>query len=70
MKAEEVVIIGATGAAVAAVAHQKLGISTGNALVDAALGIGLAFAGWYTEMDGISDFVEGVGIGYAFDSVF
>ena len=69
MKSEEVILIGATGAAVGAVAHDKFGMTTGNALLDAAIGIGIAAAGWFTDYDGGSDFIEGAGIGYFFASV-
>ena len=67
MKSEEVVLVAAVGAGSGAVAHQFL--STGNALYDVAIGAVLAVAGWYTEYDGVSDFVEGFGVGYIFDSV-
>lgn len=69
MKSEEVILIGATGAAVGVVAHDKFSMTTGNALLDAAIGIGIAAAGWFTDYDGGSDFIEGAGIGYFFASV-
>lgn len=69
MKSEEVVLVGAAGAAVGAVAHGKLGLSTGNAVFDAAIGAGVAVLGWYLDYDGVGDFVEGFGVGYFFDSV-
>lgn len=69
MKSEEVVLVGATGAAAGAVVHDKFNVSTGNAMLDAAIGIGVAFAGWYTNYDYVSDAVEGFGVGYFFASV-
>ena len=67
MKAEEVVLVAATGAGVGAAAR-NVGITTGNVLYDVVLGGVIAFLGWYTDYDGISDFVEGFGIGFALDA--
>lgn len=69
MNSEEVVLIGSIGAGVGAVAHDKLGISTGNALYDAIIGLVVAGVGYYTKYDGISDGIEGAGIGYFLSSI-
>ena len=69
MKAEEVVLIGASGAGAGAVVHGKLGLSTGNAMIDAVIGAAIAAVGWYLDYDGVGDFVEGFGVGYFLDSV-
>lgn len=68
MKSEEVVLIGAAGAGTGAVIHGKFGLSTGNALLDVVIGGIVAAIGWYMDYDGVGDFVEGLGVGYAFDA--
>ena len=61
-------MIGAVGAGTGAVIHGKFGLSTGNALLDVAIGVIVAAIGWYMDYDGVGDFVEGLGVGYAFDA--
>ncbi len=63
MKAEEVSLIGAIGG-VSGYATKKAGISTGNDIIDAGLGLLVAGFGWFMDMDGVGDFVEGFGVGY------
>lgn len=68
MKSEYVVLVGSVGAASGAVAHSS-GFTTGNAYIDAGIGIVIAAAGFFTDVDYASDFAEGFGIGYFLDSV-
>ena len=68
MKGEQVALVAAFGAGIGATTH-SVGINTGNRVVDAAIGIGLAVAGWYIDHDGVGDFVEGFGVGYFLASV-
>ncbi len=63
MKAEEVSLIAGIGG-VSGYAVKKAGIGTGNELIDAIIGAGLAGLGWFMDMDGVGDFVEGFGVGY------
>jgi hypothetical protein len=69
MKSEEVVLVGATGAAFGAVAHDKLGLTTGNAVLDAIIGAGIAVSGYLLDKDIIADGLEGFGIGFFLSSV-
>ena len=64
MKSEKVVLISAAGAVVG-MELNALNVSTGNRIVDFVIGVGLVVAGHYMDMDGISDFVQGLGVGYA-----
>jgi hypothetical protein len=68
MMSAQVVLISAAGAVVG-MELNKLNISTGNRYLDFAIGVGLAVVGYVTDYDGISDFVEGMGIGYAFAAI-
>ncbi|MEM3264670.1 MAG: hypothetical protein QXH07_01820 [Thermoplasmata archaeon] len=71
MNAEHVAAIGAAGAAVGAIVNEKVTSPiTGSGLIPFVVGAILAIAGWkFIDMDGVGDFVEGFGIGYAIDAV-
>lgn len=68
LKSENVALVSAAGAGTGILARE-MGLSTGNQVVDAFAGAAIAVAGYMTSYDGISDFAEGFGIGYFFDSV-
>lgn len=71
MNAEHVAAIGAAGAAVGAIVNEKVTSPiTGSGLIPFAVGAVIAVVGWkFVDMDGVGDFVEGFGIGYAIDAV-
>lgn len=69
MKAEEVSLIGGIGAVSGALIREKTPLKTGNAIIDAVVGAIILGAGWFMDMDGIGDFVEGFGVGYLVDSI-
>lgn len=68
MKSEEVVLVAAVAAPIGVIAHSS-GLTTGNNLYDAAIGIGIAVAGWYLDYDGVGDAVEAFGVGYFLSAV-
>jgi Zn-dependent alcohol dehydrogenase len=68
MKEENVVIVSAVSAGAGAVVHQ-LGVKTGNTLVDAGIGIGVALLGYFSNMGDISNVAEAGGIGYFLSAV-
>ena len=71
LKSEQVAAIGAAGAAVGAVVNEKVKTPiTGSGLIPFAVGAILAILGYkFIDMDGVGDFVEGFGIGYAIDAI-
>jgi hypothetical protein len=71
LKSEHVAAIAATGAAVGAVVNEKIKSPvTGSGLIPFAVGAILAVVGYkFIDMDGVGDFVEGFGIGYAIDAI-
>ncbi len=42
--------------------------SLGNNYYDIALGLGISFAGYYLKVNGVTDVLEGFGLGYALTS--
>lgn len=68
MKSEELVIVSATSAALGAAMHQA-GLSTGNRWLDVGLGVVVTAAGYLSNYDGLSDAVEGFGVGIVLDSI-
>jgi hypothetical protein len=68
MKGEEVAIVASVGATVG-VLSRSIGLTTGNTIIDAGIGVGIAALGWYLDYDGVGDAVEGFGIGYFLGAV-
>jgi hypothetical protein len=69
MKPEYVSAIGGIGAITGIYAKEKLNLQTKNKWIDTAIGLGIAVAGYFMDMDGFGDFVEGFGIGYLADAL-
>ena len=68
MKSEELVIVAAASAAAGAKARQ-VGLTSGSPIFDAFAGLAVAVVGFLTNVDGLSDAVEGLGVGFFLDSV-
>ena len=68
MKSSEVVLVSAAGV-LAGVELNEIGVSSGNRWIDAGIGVGIFMLGHFTNIDGVSDFLEGVGIGYTFKAI-
>lgn len=67
MRAGQVVVVGAVGAGVGMVLEGETPLTTHNSIIDFFIGVGVAALGEYVlKMDYVSDFVTGLGVGYAF----
>ena len=69
MKPEFVSAVGGIGAITGIYAKEKLHLQTGNKWIDTAIGAGIVIAGYFMDMDGVGDFVEGFGLGYLADAL-
>lgn len=67
-KNDEVALVASVGAVMGAAAR-GVGLTTGNQYADAAIGAAIAGISYYLDMDGITEFGEGFGVGYFFSSI-
>ncbi len=71
LTAEKVSLIASIGAGVGAIANEKIDSPvSGQGYIPAVIGIIIAVIGYkYINIDGVGDFVEGFGVGYALDAL-
>ncbi|MGC8621739.1 MAG: hypothetical protein ACP5U0_07500 [Caldisphaera sp.] len=66
LDANKLSLITGAGAVSGVIAEEYLADNTGfgNNYVNIAIGVGLALLGYFTDFDGVSDFIEAFGIGF------
>ena len=66
LDANKLSIITGAGAVSGVIAEEYLVDNTGfnNSYINVAIGVGLALLGYFTNYDGVSDFIEAFGIGF------